>query len=94
VGEWLDGFRSPYGDNSLALPGIEPQYSVVKWSMCVCVVCVVTIDGVWIAELDLLTACTHHSELQAITALSLISTLYKSLHVKSFLPLVSPTAVP
>jgi hypothetical protein len=33
--------------------------------------------------IDLLTTCTHHSELQVITALSLISTLYKSLHAKS-----------
>jgi hypothetical protein len=30
----------------------------------------------WI--LDLLISCTHHSKLQALTALSLISTLYKS----------------
>jgi hypothetical protein len=29
----------------------------------------VTIDGVWIGELDLLATCTHHSELQVITAL-------------------------
>jgi hypothetical protein len=36
------------------------------------------IDGVWIGELDLKTY-THHSELQVITALSLISTLHKSL---------------
>jgi hypothetical protein len=28
-------------------------------------VCVVTTDGLWIGELDLLTACTHDSELQA-----------------------------
>jgi hypothetical protein len=34
--------------------------------------------------MDLLTTYTHHSELQVITALSLISTLYKSLaHAKS-----------
>jgi hypothetical protein len=33
--------------------------------------------------MDLLTTCTHHSELQVITALSLISTLYKWLaHAK------------
>jgi hypothetical protein len=38
----------------------------------------VTTDGVWISELDLLITCTHHSELQVITALSLISTFYKS----------------
>jgi hypothetical protein len=43
----------------------------------------VTIEGVWIGELDLLTTRTHHSELQVITAPSLISTLYKSLHPKS-----------
>jgi hypothetical protein len=43
----------------------------------------VTIDGVWIGELDLLTTCTHHAELEVITALSLISTLYKSLHATS-----------
>jgi hypothetical protein len=42
----------------------------------------VTIDGVSIGELDLLTICTRHSELQVIRALSLISTLYKSLHTK------------
>jgi hypothetical protein len=34
----------------------------------------VTIEGVLIGELDLLTTCTHHSELKVITALSLIST--------------------
>jgi hypothetical protein len=44
----------------------------------------VTIDGVWIDELDLLTTCTHHSELQVITALPRISAFYKSLHAKSF----------
>jgi hypothetical protein len=43
----------------------------------------VAIDGVWIGELDLLTTCTHHSELQVITTLSLISTIYYSLHAKS-----------
>jgi hypothetical protein len=48
----------------------------------------VTIDGVWISELDLLTTCTHHSELQVITALSLISTFFKSLHAKFFLSLL------
>jgi hypothetical protein len=33
--------------------------------------------------MDLLTICTHHSEVQARTALSLISTFYKSLaHAK------------
>jgi predicted Zn-dependent peptidase len=35
--------------------------------------------------MDWLTTYTHHSELQVITALSLISTLYKSLHTKSSL---------
>jgi hypothetical protein len=39
-------------------------------------VCVTT-DAVRIG-VDLLTTYTHHSELQALTALSLISTLYKS----------------
>jgi hypothetical protein len=39
----------------------------------------VTVDGVWIGWLNLLTPSTYHSELQAITALSLISTLYNSL---------------
>jgi hypothetical protein len=34
--------------------------------------------------LDLLTTCIHYSELQVITALSLVSTFYKSLHAKSF----------
>jgi hypothetical protein len=33
----------------------------------------------------LLTTYTHHSELQAVTVLELISTLYKSLHAKSCL---------
>jgi hypothetical protein len=33
---------------------------------------------VWIGWLDSFTACTHHSELQLITALSLIYTLYRS----------------
>jgi hypothetical protein len=33
--------------------------------------------------MDLLTTYTHHSELEAITALLLISTLYKSPHAKS-----------
>jgi hypothetical protein len=33
--------------------------------------------------LDLLTTCIHHSELQEITALSLISKFYKLLHAKS-----------
>jgi hypothetical protein len=33
--------------------------------------------------MNLLTTCTHHSELQIFTALSLISTLYQSLHAKS-----------
>jgi hypothetical protein len=37
----------------------------------------VTIDGVWIA-LDLLTTYKQHSELEVVTALSLISTIYKS----------------
>jgi hypothetical protein len=37
----------------------------------------VTTDGVWIDELDLLTTCRHHSELQVITCLSLISILHK-----------------
>jgi hypothetical protein len=38
----------------------------------------VTIDEVWIGELVSLTTCTQHSELQVITVLLLISTLYKS----------------
>jgi hypothetical protein len=38
----------------------------------------VTADGVCVGDLDFLTTGTHHSELQVITALSLISTLYKS----------------
>jgi hypothetical protein len=38
----------------------------------------VIIDGVAIGELDLLTTSIHHSEIQVITALWLISTLYKS----------------
>jgi hypothetical protein len=45
----------------------------------------VAIDGVWIGEWILLTTYTHHSELQAITALSLIPALYRSLHAKSSL---------
>jgi hypothetical protein len=46
---------------------------------------IITYLGVWTGELDLLTTCTHHSELQVITALSVISTLYTSLHAKSSL---------
>jgi hypothetical protein len=36
---------------------------------------VVTIDWVWIGELDLLTICIHNSELQVIILPLLISTL-------------------
>jgi hypothetical protein len=36
------------------------------------------IDGFWIGWLDLLTSYTHHSGLQAITALSLFYTFYSS----------------
>jgi hypothetical protein len=46
----------------------------------------VTIDEIWISELDLLTICTHHLELQVITALSLTSTLYKSLDTNKSFP--------
>jgi hypothetical protein len=43
----------------------------------------VAIDGVWNTDLDLLTTCTHHSELQIITARTLSSTIDKSLaHAK------------
>jgi hypothetical protein len=46
-----------------------------------------TIDGVWIGELDLLTTYTQHSELQILTELSFISTLHKSLqHPLSLFP--------
>jgi hypothetical protein len=47
----------------------------------------------WI--LDLLTTCTHHSKLQVITALSLLSTLYKSQQhpLSLFQPAVSATAL-
>jgi hypothetical protein len=38
----------------------------------------VTIDGVWIGWLDLFTIYMHQSEPQAITAIPLISTIYKS----------------
>jgi hypothetical protein len=38
-------------------------------------VCVWLLDGVWIGWLDLLTPYTHHSELQAITALFLFHTV-------------------
>jgi hypothetical protein len=40
----------------------------------------VTIDGVWISEFDLLTTCAHNSELQVITALPQISTLWITKH--------------
>jgi hypothetical protein len=52
----------------------------------------VAIDGV----LDLLTTYIHDSELQAITAPSLVSTFYKSpQHTQSiFQPAVSSPAVP
>jgi hypothetical protein len=56
------------------------EHTITCLGVCVCV----TIDGIWIGELDFLTTYTHHSELYVITELSLISTLYKSLHVKSF----------
>jgi hypothetical protein len=36
-------------------------------------------DGIWIGELHLLTTYTHYSALRVITALSLISAIYKSL---------------
>jgi hypothetical protein len=40
--------------------------------------------------MDLLTTCTHDSELQALTTLSLIWTLYKSLeHTLSLLILLT-----
>jgi hypothetical protein len=61
------------------LGDLEIDGSII-FSLFVCV----TIDRVWIGELDLLTTYTHHSELQVITALSLISTLYTSLYAKSF----------
>jgi hypothetical protein len=38
----------------------------------------VVIDVVWIGWLDLLTTYAHHMELQVITAMSLIYTLYSS----------------
>jgi hypothetical protein len=41
-------------------------------------ICSCIMDGFWIGLLDLLTPYTHHSELQAITALSLIYTLHSS----------------
>jgi hypothetical protein len=44
----------------------------------------VTIDGVWIGEFGLLTTCTHHSEVPVTTALSLVSTFYKSLAQAKF----------
>jgi hypothetical protein len=60
------------------------QFSYVwLWKILSCIY--VTIDGAWIGKLDLLTTCTHHSELHVITALLLISTLYKSKHAKSLL---------
>jgi hypothetical protein len=61
-----------------------------------CHVCRVTIHGVWIGWLDLLTPYTHHSELQAITRLSLIYTLYNSLlhqQTSGLCPLQSPLTV-
>jgi hypothetical protein len=56
----------------------------------------VTIDRVWIGELDLLTTCIHHSELHLITAPLLISTIHRSPHhsLSLFQPAVSSTAVP
>jgi hypothetical protein len=50
--------------------GWNTKYCYVFWG--------VTIGGVWIRYWILLTPCTHHSELQAIILLSLISPLYKS----------------
>jgi hypothetical protein len=40
----------------------------------------VTVDGVWIGELGLLTIRVHHSELQVNTAPFLISTTHRSPH--------------
>jgi hypothetical protein len=38
----------------------------------------VTINGIWIGDLDLLTTCTHHSEVQVLAALSLICNIPRS----------------
>jgi hypothetical protein len=45
-------------------------------------------EGVLIGELDLMTACIHHSELQTLTSLLLISTIHSSSHAKSFFNLL------
>jgi hypothetical protein len=62
---------------SVALHFARRMYLCVLYGhnlgMCVCVY---RRSMDWI--LDLLTLCTHHSELQVITALSPVSTLYKS----------------
>jgi hypothetical protein len=50
----------------------------------------VTIDGVCTGELDLLTTCIHHSELQVITVLSLISTIkFSQFFTRRFLAMAS-----
>jgi hypothetical protein len=56
----------------------------------------VTIDGVWIGEWIYWTTYTHDSELQAITAPSLISTILKSPRhpLSLFEPAMSLPAVP
>jgi hypothetical protein len=61
-----------------------PSFALLK-SLPLCTVTHlgVTINGVWIGELDSLTTCTHSLELKVITGLLLISTLYKSVHTKS-----------
>jgi hypothetical protein len=86
VGEWRMGSRARM--ETTLFPCRVSNPNTVHLDGVHCHVCVVTIEGLGVGELDLLTACTHHSELQAFTKLSLISTLYKSLYFKSFLCLL------
>jgi hypothetical protein len=55
-----------------------------------------TIDEVWIGELDLLITCTYHSKLQVITGPLVISTVHKTPQhpLSLFQPAVSSPAVP
>jgi hypothetical protein len=69
-------------------PAIQVQWRIVIRMR-------ITMDGVLNWILDLLTTYTHDSELQAITALPLISTVHKSqqLPLSPLQPVVSSPAV-
>jgi hypothetical protein len=78
--------------------------SIVCWIIFSLCHMVYTVTYLWMCDyrrgmdriLDLLTTCTHHPEVQVITALSLISTLYKPPQhaLNLFQPAVSSSVVP